>query len=137
KTIRNKRLILVINKSDLVEDDFELEIPDSWNTLPRIKISALYGTGLNELKDLIVNLSVGEYGLEVQNKIIPNLRHKIALERSLRLCVAAIEETRKETSSEFIAIGIQEAIDSLGEIIGDTAKEDVVDQIFSRFCIGK
>jgi len=137
KTIRNKRLILVINKSDLVEDDFELEIPDSWNTLPRIKISALYGTGLNELKDLIVNLSVGEYGLEVQNKIIPNLRHKIALERSLRLCVAAIEETRKETSSEFIAIDIQEAIDSLGEIIGDTAKEDVVDQIFSRFCIGK
>ena len=137
KTIRNKRLILVINKSDLVENDFELEIPDSWNTLQRIKISALYGTGLNELKDLIVNLSIGEHGLEVQNKIIPNLRHKIALERSLRLCVAAIEETRKETSSEFIAIDIQEAIDSLGEIIGDTAKEDVVDQIFSRFCIGK
>ena len=135
--ISNKRLIIVINKSDLVEDDFALEIPDSWNTLPRIKISALYGTGLNELKDLIANLSIGEYGLEVQNKIIPNLRHKIALERSLRLCVAAIEEIRKETSFEFIAIDIKEAVDSLGEIIGDTATDDVIDQIFSRFCIGK
>jgi len=64
------------------------------------------------------------------------LRHKIALERCLRLCVAAIAEIRKETSFEFIAIDIQEAIESLGEIIGDTAKEDVVDKIFSRFCIG-
>jgi len=137
ETISNKRLIIVINKSDLVEDDFELEIPDSWNTLPRIKISALYGTGLNEVKDLIVNLSIGEYGLEVQNKIIPNLRHKIALERSLRLCVAAIEEIRKETSFEFIAIDIKEAVDRLGEITGDTATDDVIDQIFSRFCIGK
>lgn len=137
KTIRNKRLILVINKSDLVEDNFKPAIPGSWGALPRIKISALYGTGLNELKDLIVNLSIGEYGLEAKNTIIPNLRHKIALERSLRLCVAAIEEIRKETSFEFIAIDIREAIDSLGEIIGDTAKEDVVDQIFSRFCIGK
>jgi tRNA modification GTPase len=137
KTIRNKRLILVINKSDLVEDDFEPAVPDSWCNIPRIKISALYGTGLNDLKDLIVNLSIGEYGLEAKNTIIPNLRHKIALEQSLRLCVAAIEEIRQQTSFEFIAIDIQEAIDSLGEIIGDTAKEDVVDQIFSRFCIGK
>jgi len=137
KTISNKRLILVINKSDLVKDDFELDIPDSWSTRPRIKISALYGRGMNELKDLIVNLSIGEYGLEVQNKIIPNLRHKMALERTLRLCVAAVKEIRKETSFEFIAIDIKEAIDSLGEIIGDNAKDDVIDQIFSRFCIGK
>ena len=137
KTIRNKRLILVINKSDLVEDDFEPAVPGSWGALPRIKISALYGMGLNELKDLIVNLSIGESGFEAKNTIIPNLRHKIALERSLRLCVAAIEEIRKQTSFEFIAIDIREAIDTLGEIIGDTAKEDVVDQIFSRFCIGK
>jgi tRNA modification GTPase len=48
-----------------------------------------------------------------------------------------MEEIRKETSFEFISIDIRETIDSLGEIIGDTAKEDVVDQIFSRFCIGK
>jgi tRNA modification GTPase len=137
KTIRNKRLILVMNKSDLVEDGFEPAVPDSWRDLPRIKISALYGTGLNELKGLIVNLSVGEYGLEAKNTIIPNIRHKIALERCLELCATAIEAIRKEISFEFIAIDIQEAIDRLGEIIGDTVKEDVIDQIFSRFCIGK
>jgi tRNA modification GTPase len=137
KNIRNKRLILVINKSDLVEDNFELDIPDSWNTPPRIKISALYGRGLNQLKDLIVKLSMGEYGIEVQNKIIPNLRQKMALERSLGICVAVVEEIKKETSFEFIAMDIKEALDSIGEIIGDTAKDYVIDQIFSRFCIGK
>jgi tRNA modification GTPase len=120
-----------------VEDGFEPAVPDSWRDLPRIKISALYGTGLNELKGLIVNLSVGEYGLEAKNTIIPNIRHKIALERCLELCATAIEAIRKEISFEFIAIDIQEAIDRLGEIIGDTVKEDVIDQIFSRFCIGK
>ena len=137
KSIRNKRLILVINKSDLVEDDFEPAVPDSWRFVPRIKISALYGKGVEDLKKLIVNLSIGEYGLEAKNTIIPNLRHKISLERSLQLCVAAIEEIRKQTSFEFVAIDIREAMDGLGEIIGDTAKEDVIDQIFSRFCIGK
>jgi len=137
KNIRNKRLIIVINKSDLVEDNFELDIPDSWNTPPRIKISALYGRGLNQLKELIVKLSIGEYGIEVQNKIIPNLRQKMALERSLGLCVAVVEEIKKEASFEFIAMDIKEALDSIGEIIGDNAKDDVIDQIFSRFCIGK
>jgi tRNA modification GTPase len=137
KTIRNKRVVLVINKSDLVDETFEPAIPESWRNIPRIKMSALYGTGLNELKDLIVNLSIGEYGFETKNAIIPSLRHKIALERSLGLCVAAIEEIRKDTSFEFIAIDIREAMDSLGEIIGDTANEEIVDQIFNRFCIGK
>ena len=137
KTTRNKRMILVMNKWDLVEDGFEPATPDSWRNLPRIKISALYGTGLNALKGLIVNLSIGEYGLEAKNTIVPNLRHKITLERCSQLCDAAIEAIRKETSFEFIAIDIQEAIDRLGEIIGDSVKEDVIDQIFSRFCIGK
>jgi tRNA modification GTPase len=137
KTIRNKRLILVINKADLVEDNFKLDIPDSWNPVPKAKISALYGWGMNELKDSIASLSVGECGPEFQNKIIPNLRHKMALERTLRICVDVIQEIRKGMSFEFIAIDIKEAMDSLGEIIGDAVKDDVIDQIFCRFCIGK
>ena len=127
KNIRNKKLVLVINKWDLVEDDFNVDLPGSWGPLPKIKISALYGRGMNELKDLIAKLSMGEYGLDVQNKIIPNLRHKVALERTLKLCVNAVEEIRKETSFEFIAIDIKEAVESIGEIIGDTAKDHFID----------
>lgn len=137
QTINNKRLILVINKIDLVEDDIKPEIPEAWNKIPNIKISALYGNGLNSLKDLIAKLAIGDHQLEVQNTIIPNLRHKIALEKSLEFAISASEEIRKGTSFELIAIDIKETLDSLGEIIGAVAKEDVIEQIFNRFCIGK
>ena len=137
ETIQDKRVILVVNKSDLVADDFEPELPDLWKKTPYLKISALYGRGLNKLKDLIARVVMGKDGLEIRNTIIPNLRHKIALEKSLQLSVSAVEEIRKGTPFELIAIDIKEAIDSLGEIIGVTAKEDVIDQIFRRFCIGK
>jgi tRNA modification GTPase len=137
ETIQDKRVILVVNKSDLVADDFEPELPDLWKKTPYLKISALYGRGLNKLKDLIARVVMGKDGLEIRNTIIPNLRHKIALEKSLQLSVSAVEEIRKGTPFELIAIDIKEAIDSLGEIVGVTAKEDVIDQIFRRFCIGK
>jgi tRNA modification GTPase len=135
--IGGKRLILVINKIDLVEDDVKPVIPETWEQIPSVKISALYGNGLSSLKDLIVKLAVGDHQPEVQNTIIPNLRHKIALEKSLEFSVSASEELRRGTSFELIAIDIKETLDKLGEIVGAVAKEEVIDQIFSRFCIGK
>jgi tRNA modification GTPase len=120
-----------------VADNFALTTPDSWKTIPHIKISALYGNGLSMLKDLIFKISTGDDQIEIRNTIIPNLRHKIALDHSVRLLIGAIEEIRAGTPFELIAIDIQEAIDRLGEIIGITLKEDVINQVFSRFCIGK
>ena len=137
KTIRDKRMILVINKIDLVEDGCQPEIPETWDKTPSVKISALYGNGLSSLKDLIAKLAIGDHQLEVQSTIIPNLRHKIALEKSKELAVSASEEMRKGTSFELIAIDIKETLASLGEITGAVAKEDVIEQIFNRFCIGK
>jgi len=137
ETVKHKRLIMVINKIDLVEDDFELAIPAKWGKTHSANISALYGRGLSRLKDLIAKLATGEYRFEVRNRIVPNLRHKIALEKSLELAVSTAKEIRKGTPFELIAIDIQETIDRLGEIIGVSAREDVIDRIFSRFCIGK
>jgi tRNA modification GTPase len=137
RTIDDKRLILVINKIDLVGDDLNAEIPQTWNKIPKVNISALYGTGLSSLKDLIAKLAIGDHRLDVQNTIIPNLRHKIALEKSLAFAVSAVKEIGKGTSFELIAIDIKETLDSLGEIVGAVAREDVIDQIFNQFCIGK
>jgi len=137
QTIGDKRLILVINKIDLVDDGFKAEIPETWDKIPSVKISALYGNGLSSLKDLIAKLVLGDHHLDVQSAIIPNLRQKIALEKSLELAVSASEEIRKGTSFDVIAIDLKETLDNLGEIIGAAAKEDVIEQIFKRFCIGK
>jgi tRNA modification GTPase len=137
ETVKHKPLIMVINKIDLVGDDFEPRIPGPWEKIPTVNISALYSRGLSRLKDSIAKLATGEKRLEVRNRIVPNLRHKIALEESLQLAVSAAREVRNGTPFELIAIDIQEAIDRLGEIIGVSAREEVLDQIFSRFCIGK
>lgn len=133
----NKRMILVINKSDLVDDGFEPEIPDFWNEMPKIKISALYNRGINELRDLIAKISIGEGTFNGGNTIIPNLRHKLALERSLQAVSSAVSGIQENAPFELIAIDLREAIDSLGDIVGLSTSEDVLDQIFSRFCIGK
>ena len=137
ETIGNKPCVLAVNKSDLVDDDFDIETPGQWPDYPSIKISALYGSGLDDLKDLIARVSIGEHRLEVQSTIIPNLRHKMALDQSLLLVQSAAKGIQEAAPPELIAIDIQEAADSLGEIIGTTAKADVLEQIFSRFCIGK
>ena len=137
QSVKDKRVILVINKIDLIKDGLELNIPETWNKMPVSRISALYGDGMNTLKNMIVQHTTGNAHLELKDTVIPNLRHKNALLKSLEHAIAAKEEIRKGTPFELIALDIQEAMDRLGEIIGVTAKEDVVDHIFSRFCIGK
>ena len=137
ETIHNKRSILVVNKIDLVDNKAGPDLPATWEQTPAIKISALYGEGVGALKDLIAKLSMGEFKLEAENVTIPNLRHKSALERCLHLTTSAVEAINAKTPFELVAIDVQEAIDALGEIIGLTTREDIIDQIFSRFCIGK
>ncbi len=137
QSIKDKRVILVINKIDLIKDGLELNIPAAFKKMPISRISALYGDGMSTLKNMIVQLTTGDSHLEVKDTVIPNLRHKNALLKSLECSIAAKEEIRKGTPFELIALDIQEAMDRLGEIVGVTAKEDVMDHIFSRFCIGK
>jgi tRNA modification GTPase len=137
QTINDKRAILVVNKIDLVKDGFELKVPVAWEKMPVSRVSALYGNGLNTLKDVIAQRTLGDAHLEVKDTVIPNLRHKNALLKSLELSISARDEIRKGTSFELIAIDVQEALDRLDEVVGTTVKEDIVDHIFSRFCIGK
>jgi tRNA modification GTPase len=137
QALNDKRVILVVNKIDLVKDGFELNVPLTWKNIPVSKISALYGDGVNMLKDVIAQLAAGDGHLDVKDTVVPNLRHKNALLKSLELSISARDGIRKGTSLELIAIDVREALDRLGEIIGTTVKEDIMDHIFSRFCIGK
>jgi tRNA modification GTPase len=136
-TIRGKNIILVLNKSDKVKKGFDLKKPESWSQMPSVTISALYNKNLDKLKNLIATVSMGDFRLEGRNTIVPNLRHKKALDRSLQAATSAVEGLQAKAPAELIAIDIKDAVDSLGEVIGLTVKEDILDQIFSRFCIGK
>ena len=135
--ISSKSIIMVMNKMDLVNTDSATTPPVDWHFEEQVHISALYDHGIDQLKEKIIKLAVGKTPLDLNVAIVPNLRHKLLLETSLAATEAVIEQLQNETSSELVAIHLQEAIDALGVISGDTVKVDVLDQIFSRFCVGK
>ncbi len=135
RTVSGKKLIWVINKSDLASDR-EPEVPELWDDIPRIIISAKYDHGIGELRDLIAE-TVVKSAFACESAIIPNLRHKQAIEKSLHAVNTAKEGMETAIPFELISMDIREAADLLGEIIGLTIREDVLDRIFSTFCIGK
>ena len=135
--INNKPIIVVLNKIDLIRSGNETTPPNNWHFDDQVRISALYDQGIDHLKDKIIKMAGGKNPLDVNGAIVPNLRHKLLLETSLDAAESMIEQLQKETSSDLVAIHLQEAIDALGAISGDNVKIDVLDQIFSRFCVGK
>lgn len=137
ETVQSKNMILVLNKKDLASDPDSIDLPESWRQLPQVRISALYNQGIHHLKDLIASVSLGDTGLDLRKKMIPNLRHKQLLDQSLLAVRGALEAIGAGSHFELAVIDLQEAADALAGIIGIHAKENMLDQIFSRFCIGK
>jgi tRNA modification GTPase len=135
--ISSKSIIMVLNKMDLISTDSTTTLPEDWRFEDQVRISALYDRGIDQLKEKIIKLAGGKKPLDLNAAIVPNLRHKLLLETSLAAAEAVIKRLQNGTSSELVAIHLQEAIDALGVISGDTAKVDVLDEIFSRFCVGK
>ena len=135
--INSKSIIMVLNKMDLVTADRVTTLPGDWRFEERVHISALYDRGVDQLKKKIIKLAGGKTPLDLNTAIVPNLRHKLLLETSLAAAEAVSGQLLSGPSSELVAIHLQEAIDALGVICGDTVKVDVLDEIFSRFCVGK
>jgi tRNA modification GTPase len=134
--LSSKRLILVFNKTDLADQNLQDQLPDFWKNLPKVYISALLNKGIDDLKRVITELIIGELP-DRQDTIVPNLRHKIALEKALRSVASIRDGLGAGFPYELIAIDARESVDILEEILGITAKLDVLDNIFSNFCIGK
>ena len=131
---RNK-LILVFNKMDLAPPDFQPRLPSPLDALPCILISARRETGIMALKKQIMAMVQADTGSP--GTVVPGLRHKTALETAAQALLKARETLARYRQEETLAIDIRGAADALGEITGDTADIDILDTIFSQFCIGK
>lgn len=102
-----------------------------------VEVSALTGDGMEQLKRAIKNLAVGSHYESGDSVLVSRLRHKILLHNAgtaLQNALKAIDET---DSSECVALELRIALNSLGEIVGVITNEDILDQIFREFCIGK
>jgi tRNA modification GTPase len=137
KLVRHRKTILVINKIDLGDEGRFTEILGRLEGLSEVKISALYNRGIEELRAAVFREVTNQRGPADLPAIVPNLRHKVKLEKALVASRAAKEGLWSGRPAELVAIDLRDALDALGEIIGVTTTEDILDQIFSRFCIGK
>jgi tRNA modification GTPase len=132
--IGDKPAILVANKIDLPQ----LAVLDS--LLPgvdRVRVSALTGEGLEELEEAMVEAVFTGKVMASDVPLIANPRHKQALHEALEHVQAAVEASQSDTPTDLIAIDVTSAVNALGEITGETATDDLLQIIFSEFCVGK
>ncbi len=138
--VKEKRIIICCNKMDLSHKTNSSQIrrlfPHKKN-ISTVKLSAKTGKGINELRDTIYNLFITDKGALSEGKLVTNIRHKDALKRALESLSRAKSSIRAKSSEEFIALDIRQALNALGEIIGETTTDDILDNIFSNFCVGK
>lgn len=122
------RIIIVLNKIDL-----NPSIVSSGD----IRISAIMGIGLGDLLKLMKEKVVNSNSYTEKSAIISSIRHYNALQKTQELLKDAKNSVEKGMSGEFISTDLRNAEDSLGEIIGIVSSDDILNNIFSKFCIGK
>ena len=132
--VGEKAAILVINKLDLPQAIGE---PDILPQAPRVRISALTGEGLEELERTIVEVVFSGQVLASEEPLVSNPRHKDALRRALEHVISAQKAHAQGLPADFLAIDLTAAVSALGEITGETVSEDLLEAIFSNFCVGK
>lgn len=130
--IPKEKSILVWNKCDLPH----LELPEL-GFFHIARTSALKKTGLEQLKQEIEKIIWKHGPPSKEEVVITNIRHKESLESASKAVGALIEGLKSGVSPEFLNIEVKEALNSLGKIIGTNVSEDILNAIFSTFCIGK
>lgn len=134
---RYHSIVPVINKADLDHRLSDREMQAWLRDARPLWISAKTGAGIPALKDAIYERLTGEQTEQAAGVVITQIRHKTALEKTIGHLQQARESLTNAMSFEFVAFDLREALDSLGEIVGVTTSEDVLDRIFSTFCVGK
>ena len=127
----DKNILLILNKADLnssVNLNYQEEV---------LQISALNGDGILELKNKLVQLTLGDFSIQDET-IVSNARHHTALQLTAAALDRAQSGLEGQTTADFIAMDIREAMRQLGHITGQIDIDtDILGTIFSKFCIGK
>lgn len=135
--IKDKNAIIVLNKEDLNSNILENEerILDANKKI--IKISALKKTGIEEIYDEIANLfNINKLQIE-DGEFITNIRHKNSIENAIKKLQKSKQVIIDNMPIDIISIDIKDALEELGKITGDSVSEDIIKEIFKKFCLGK
>jgi tRNA modification GTPase len=141
-----RKMIVVVNKTDLVtESDADALagtvnqwLMDKGSETPQVVVTAApSNAGIEALENAVAQTVLVGGISSVDGAIVSNVRHRNALERAHTALAQALFTARSGMAADFIAIDLRTAIDSIGLVTGETVSDDVIDRIFSDFCIGK
>jgi len=135
--VKDKRTVIVLNKTDLRGKVRESEIRKIFKVKKVVKVSALKKTGLEKVEDALAEMLFGGDIAIPDGAIVTNLRHKKILERIDEVLDRSMEMTGENFNAELLASDINEVVHQLGLIVGKSIEDDILDRIFSQFCIGK
>lgn len=131
KEIKNKKKIIVVNKIDL-ENRLDKSMLEDY-----IEISAKENIGVDKIKDRIKKLfNIGE--LQTSDlTYLSNARTISLLKKSMHQIEDTLEEIQNNSPIDIVELGLKDSWNTLGEVIGETYKDELLDELFSRFCLGK
>lgn len=121
----------------LVNDQHTIIKESDWSAIEDLRISATTGLGLPELKDRIKEEALRQTHYDGASLLVTSSRHRDALEKTMSHVEAALTGLKGGLTGDFLAIDLHAALHNLGTITGEITNEDILDSIFSRFCIGK
>lgn len=137
EVIKNEDVIVIINKTDLEQRLDVSELREMIGDMPLIQTSMLKQEGIDELEIQIKDLF---FGGEVQNQdmtYVSNSRHISLLKQARQSIQDAIDAAESGIPMDMVQIDLTRTWEILGEIIGESASDELIDQLFSQFCLGK
>ena len=137
KNVGGRCTVIVINKCDL---KLVLDIKESKRISKNsdvVRISCLNRIGIDRLEEKVYNEIWSGKVYSTHQLMLNNVRHKNAIDRAIDSLRKAEDGIRKGLSPEFLSVDIRESINALGEIVGQVYTDDILNIIFSKFCIGK
>ncbi len=134
-TTRNK--IIVINKIDLGGSVCYAGLPLKMRAFPVIKTSVLTGEGLDTLKKTVVSEILGSNIDISASDIVFTMRQKVVICKAIEIIEQISDSLSEGISHELVAIDLREIVDTIGEVTGEVVTDDILDVIFSTFCVGK
>jgi tRNA modification GTPase len=129
--------IWAINKNDLPPRLTAKTLQSFNGNAPLVRFSAKTGEGLHGLVQEVIRMAISEKAAAGEAQWLLNTRHQAALERARQALLQAIEAAESNAFEECVALELQTALQALGEIVGETTTEELLDEVFRNFCVGK
>ena len=135
--IKSKNAIIVLNKIDKEDKKAENREEILKVNKPVVKISAVTKEGIEDLYNEIIKMFNINKIESTNETVITNVRHKNQIDKAVKSIKEAINVAKERQTEDILAIYIKQTLEDLGEITGDNVSEDIINEIFSKFCLGK